>query len=168
MKEILKTKNNILKVFIGFTLLLTVFTNINSISNDNSIRYLESTIDEIKITYEFPFSCGNGYLVMKNISADITNELLRRNLNIIQILEGKNISKGKLEQGKDTFFNIYLVKGNNKTLLATTNPESKYFSESLANYPQKFISLGGIPRDEDFSQKFNFIRVLQEKIINNM
>lgn len=167
MKEILKIKN-ILKIFFVFTSLLTVFTNDNSISNDNFIRYLESTIDEIKITYDFPFSCGNGYLVMKKISDDITNELLRRNLNIVQILEGKNISQGKLAQGKDIFFNIYLVKGNSKILLATTNPESKYYTESLANYPQKFISLGGIPRDEDFSRKFNIVRILQEKIIDNM
>jgi len=167
MNELLKSKKY-LKFISCFLILITLINSTYSI-NERYLRFLsDNYLQDVKITYEFAFSCGNGYLTYKLISTDITNELVRRNLNIVQNLEGKNTSKGKIDLTKDSYFNIYLEKDDSKILLVTTNPNSKYFSEGLANYPQKFVKLNGIPRDEDFSRKFNVIKIIQERIINNL
>lgn len=168
MKMITNSKLFI-KLICFIIVFLTLFDYSFSINKENILRYLgEDLSGEIKITYEFPFTCGNSYLISKRICNDITNELLRRNLNIVQTLEGKNVSNGKLNKDKDTFFNIYLVKDNNKILLATTNPKSKFYSENLTNYPEKFVKFNSIPQDADFTKKFEIAKVLQERIINNL
>ncbi len=165
-----------MKVFIKsiqFICLISVFflllENSFSINKENLLRYLgEDFSDVIRITFEFPPGCGNSYLTHKKISNDITKELSRRNLNIIEKLEVKNSSKAKLNSIIDPFFNIYLVKDNNKILLATTNPNSKLYSENLNNYPKRFIAFNRVPNDSDFSRKFEIVKVLQEKIIDNL
>lgn len=140
-----------------------------SLNNYNYLRYLEEkNPTEIVITYEFPFSCGNSYLTGKQICNDITNEFLRRNLNIKANLVAKNISSKKLDKLKDPYFNIYMEYNNGKYLIATTNPDSKFYSENLANYPQRFVKFAASPRDEDFSKKFEIIRVMQQRIIDNL
>jgi len=140
-----------------------------SLKNYNYIRYLEEqNTSEIVITYEFPFSCGNSYITSKQICNDISNELIRRNLNIKSNLVGKNISSKKIDKSKDPYFNIYMEYNYGKYLIATTNPESKLFSENLVNYPQRFVKITASPRDEDFSKKFEIIRVIQQRIIDNL
>lgn len=140
-----------------------------SLKNYNYLRYLEgNNTSEIKITYEFPFSCGNSYIISKKICNDITNELIRRNLYIIQNLAGKNISSKKIDTSKDIYFNIYMESNNGKYLLATTRPNSKFFSENLVNYPQRFVKFAGVPIDEDFTKKFDIVKVLQQRIIDNL
>lgn len=140
-----------------------------SLNNYNYLRYLEgNSASEIKITYEFPFSCGNSYITSKRICNDITNEFIRRNLNIVPNLVGKNVSSGKIDKLKDTYFNIYMEYNNGKFLLATTNPNSKFYSENLANYPERFVKFAASPRDEDFSKKFDVVRIMQQRIIDNL
>ena len=162
----MKSIENYICLLITFACLIDYSLTLN---NYNYLRYLEgNTPSEIVITYEFPFSCGNSYITNKNICNDITNEFIRRNLNIVPVLAGKNISSGKMDKLKDTYFNIYMEYNHGKYLLATTNPDSKFYSENLANYPERFVKFAATPRDEDFSKKFNIIRVMQQRIIDNL
>lgn len=155
-------------IFALFALICLLGKSIN-LQNYNYLRYLEqNSSNEIKITYEFPFSCGNGYITSKKICNDITNELIRRNLNITPKLVGKNISSKKIDKAKDTFFNIYMEYNNGKYLLATTNPDSKFFSENLVNYPKRFVLFASVPNDSDFTKKFDIVKVLQQRIVDNL
>jgi len=159
----------LLNLICSIIVFLTLLKNSISINKENFLRYLgDDFSSEINIIYEFPFSCGNSYFVSKKICSDITNELVRRNLSIVQTLEGKNVSNGRLNKEKDSFFNIFLVKDNNKILLATTNPKSKFYSQNLSNYPEKFVKFNSVPQDSDFTRKFEIAKVLQERIIENL
>lgn len=162
----------VMKLMKTFCLLLAFSCLIEQsvcLSNYNHLRYLEEKDpSEIVITYEFPFSCGNSYLVGKRICNDITNELIRRNLNVKANLVGKNISSKKADKTKDPYFNIYMEYKNGKYLVATTNPDSKFYSENLASYPERFVKFTASPRDEDFTKKFEIIKVMQQRIIDNL
>lgn len=165
MKAIMKSMK-LVCLFLAFACLIDYSLGLN---NYNYIRYLEEkNPTQIKITYEFPFSCGNSYITGKKICNDITNELIRRNLNVEQNLVGKNISSKKSEKLKDTYFNIYMEYNYGKYLLATTNPNSKFYSENLASYPERFVKFAASPRDDDFTKKFEIVRVLQQRIIDNL
>ena len=161
MKGIYNFKYSIL----SFSLLFLAF----QIVNTQNLRFLDFTKDfskEINLVFEIPISCGNGFLIQKRIVLDITNELNRRNLNVISKIDGKNVKLA--DTLKDDFFNIFLLNKNDKLLIATTNPDSKMYQDNLVNYPQKFINFIGYPKDDDFTKKFNLVKVLQQRIIDNL
>lgn len=160
----------LLKNFLCFIVTISFIINISNAANqeNQALRFLQNFQDYVLI-FEFPFSCGNGYLTMKRICADIGNELIRRNIPIPQKLESKNIASGNANKDKDSFFNIFLEKNtSDKVLIATTNPNSKNYLENLNDYPQKLFSDIALPTDDDFTFKFNLIKVIQQRIIDNI
>ncbi len=131
---------------------------------NKNLRFLGDS--EIKFICEFPFSCGNGYITSKRICNDISNTLKKRNLNILEILDPKNISTNKRDFSKDEFFNIYLSFNNRQNLIVTSNKDSFAYNKNLIDYPKKFISGFGIPDDKDFTQKFELIESIENAILN--
>jgi len=158
-----------IKFICNLLLAFTCFIDFSlTLENYNYLRYLEgNSSSEIYITFEFPFSCGSSYITKKKICNDITNELLRRNLNIVPKLVGKNASSARLDY-KDPYFNIWMENNNGIYLLGTTNPSSKFYSENLEYYPERFVKFLASPRDEDFTKKLEFARVIQQRIIENL
>jgi hypothetical protein len=95
-------------------------------------------VDRHKIIYEFSYGCGNSYLVMKKIIADINNELKKNDILFSSELAGKKNFSG--------IFNIYEQVGRENVLLATNDKDSKLFQPVLKSYPTIFINSFEAPK----------------------
>jgi hypothetical protein len=165
--------NKIFLFSISFTfiILINILGTIKNFDTDKynrvneSLRFLGDS--EIKFICEFPFTCGNGYITSKRICNDISNTLRKRNLNIVEILEPKNVNTNKRDYSRDEYFNIFVSFDNRKILIATNNKDSFAFNKNLIDYPNKFISGFGVPNDKDFTQKFELIESIENGILKS-
>ena len=116
-------------------------------------------IDKHVLIFEFSFSCGNSYLMNKQIVADISNELRKENVNFSYSLDGKKNFSG--------VFNIYEQVGDKLIVLATNDKNSKFYNAVLNSYPAIFYN-SFIDTEKPTEDEIQSRKLLIRQIIMNL
>jgi len=144
--------------------LLLIFLCILSNLFDN----ITSTSLELDLKFEYPYTCGTWFNRGKNTCNAIIKILEENNLKVNSSI--KPFHKGDIfPQGYNGEFNIYLKKGDQEILIATSLENSKYYHPGLKYFAYTYYMIdeknGEKNYLEEFPQKKEMLKYILERTV---
>ncbi len=122
----------------------------------------------VSMLFEYPYTCGTWFNRGKNTIDAIKNKLQENGFEVDSIVKAFHI--GEYPANYNGEFNIYLNRGNEKLLIATSDPKSEFYHSGLKYFAYTFYKTSSVNGErvylEEFPQKYELLNFITSRMIN--